>query len=147
VYIYNGKMREREKSHSRLNGSGGDFGLAERGRAHGRTGSQSSWPAIRARHGDSAMSTGPRARQRGRANDVGRLIGRGEPVGVGENPTADEVQRRFSAVVPVLQDRGGGLVKGKCALGPFLCILVIECQHMCLIGNLCTWMNKVKIMK
>jgi hypothetical protein len=38
-------------------------------------------------------------------------------------------------------------VKGKCALGPFLCILVIECQHMCLIGNLCTWMNKVKIMK
>jgi hypothetical protein len=39
------------------------------------------------------------------------------------------------------------LVKGKCALGPFLCILVIECQHMCLIGNLCTWMNKVKIMK
>jgi hypothetical protein len=40
-----------------------------------------------------------------------------------------------------------GSVKGKCALGPFLCILVIECQHMCLIGNLCTWMNKVKIMK
>jgi hypothetical protein len=38
-------------------------------------------------------------------------------------------------------------LKGKCALGPFLCILVIECQHMCLIGNLCTWMNKVKIMK
>jgi hypothetical protein len=42
---------------------------------------------------------------------------------------------------------GDGNLKGKCALGPFLCILVIECQHMCLIGNLCTWMNKVKIMK
>jgi hypothetical protein len=39
------------------------------------------------------------------------------------------------------------ILKGKYALGPFLCILVIECQHMCLIGNLCTWMNKVKIMK
>jgi hypothetical protein len=26
-------------------------------------------------------------------------------------------------------------LKGKCARGPFLCILVIECQHMCLIGN------------
>jgi hypothetical protein len=26
----------------------------------------------------------------------------------------------------------GGWVKGKCALGPFLSILVIECQHKCL---------------
>jgi hypothetical protein len=47
---------------------------------------------------------------------------------------------------PVFRPSNGSL-KGKCALGPFLCILVIECQHMCLIGNLCTWMNKVKIMK
>jgi hypothetical protein len=38
-------------------------------------------------------------------------------------------------------------LKGKCALGPFLSILVIECQHMCLIVNLCAWMNKVQIMK
>jgi hypothetical protein len=29
------------------------------------------------------MSTGPRARERGRANDIGRLTGRGEPVGSG----------------------------------------------------------------
>jgi hypothetical protein len=53
--------------------------------------------------------------------------------------------------VAFLQRQGGRIagvpLKGKCALGPFLCILVIECQHMCLIGNLCTWMNKVKIMK
>jgi hypothetical protein len=28
-------------------------------------------------------------------------------------------------------------VKGKCALGPFLSILVIECQHKCLNVNLC----------
>jgi hypothetical protein len=40
-------------------------------------------PAIGARRGDGAMSTGPRARERGRANDIGRLTGRGEPVGSG----------------------------------------------------------------
>ena len=38
-----------------------------------------------------------------------------------------------------------GSLKGKCALGPFLSILVIECQHKCLNVNLCLWMNKVKI--
>jgi hypothetical protein len=37
-------------------------------------------------------------------------------------------------------------MKGKCALGPFLSILVIECKHKCLNVNLCPWMNKVKIM-
>ena len=36
-------------------------------------------------------------------------------------------------------------VKGKCALGPFLSILVIECQHKCLNVNLCSWMDKVQI--
>jgi hypothetical protein len=35
------------------------------------------------------------------------------------------------------------LVKGKCALGPFLSILVIECQHKGLNVNQCPWMNKV----
>jgi hypothetical protein len=39
-----------------------------------------------------------------------------------------------------------GPLKGKCALGPFLSILVIECQHKCLNVNLCPWMNKVQIM-
>ena len=38
-----------------------------------------------------------------------------------------------------------GLLKGKCALGPFLSILVIECQHKYLNVNLCPWMNKVQI--
>jgi hypothetical protein len=37
------------------------------------------------------------------------------------------------------------VVKGKCALGSFLSILVIECQHKCLNVNLCSWMNKVQI--
>jgi hypothetical protein len=36
-------------------------------------------------------------------------------------------------------------LKGKCALGPFLSILVIECKHKCLNVNLCPWMNKVQI--
>jgi hypothetical protein len=36
-------------------------------------------------------------------------------------------------------------VKGKCALGPFLSILVIECQHKCLNVNQRPWMNKVQI--
>jgi hypothetical protein len=36
-------------------------------------------------------------------------------------------------------------MKGKCAFGPFLSILVIECQHKCSNVNLCPWMNKVQI--
>jgi hypothetical protein len=36
-------------------------------------------------------------------------------------------------------------LKGKCALGPFLSILVIECQHKCLNVNQYPWMNKVQI--
>jgi hypothetical protein len=39
----------------------------------------------------------------------------------------------------------GDFLKGKCALGPFLSILVIECQHKCLNVNLCSWMDKVQI--
>ena len=38
-----------------------------------------------------------------------------------------------------------GVVKGKCALGPFLSILVIECQHKCLSVNLCKVVAKVQI--
>jgi hypothetical protein len=37
------------------------------------------------------------------------------------------------------------VVKGKCAFGPFLSILVIKCQHKWLNVNLCSWMNKVQI--
>jgi hypothetical protein len=39
-----------------------------------------------------------------------------------------------------------GLLKGKCALGPFLSILVIECQHMCFCANLCKVVDKVQTM-
>jgi hypothetical protein len=37
-------------------------------------------------------------------------------------------------------------VKGKCALGPFLSILVIECQHKCFCVDLCNMVDKVQIM-
>jgi hypothetical protein len=36
-------------------------------------------------------------------------------------------------------------LKGKCALGPFLSILVIGCQHKGLNVYLCFWRNKVQI--
>jgi hypothetical protein len=36
-------------------------------------------------------------------------------------------------------------LKGKCALGPFLSILVIECQHKWTYVNLCKVMDKVQI--
>jgi hypothetical protein len=36
-------------------------------------------------------------------------------------------------------------LKGKCALGTFLSILVIECQHKCLSVNLCQMLDKVQI--
>jgi hypothetical protein len=38
-----------------------------------------------------------------------------------------------------------GTLKGKCALGPFLSILVIECQHKWTYVNLCKVMDKVQI--
>jgi ribonuclease HI len=44
-----------------------------------------------------------------------------------------------------LARRAKSFMKGKCALGPFLSILVIECQHKCLNVNLCPWMDKVQI--
>jgi hypothetical protein len=37
------------------------------------------------------------------------------------------------------------VVKGKCAFGPFLSILVIECQHKWTYVNLCKVMDEVQI--
>jgi hypothetical protein len=37
-------------------------------------------------------------------------------------------------------------VKGKCAFGPFLSILVIECQPKCFCVDLCNVVDKVQIM-
>jgi hypothetical protein len=37
------------------------------------------------------------------------------------------------------------VVKGKCALGPFLSILVIKCQHKCLSVKVSQVMDKVQI--
>jgi hypothetical protein len=69
------------------------------------------------------------------------------------------VARRLAARLPAMLLFAGDLarvkqtarrrrryvVKGKCALGPFLSILVIECQRRCLNVNLYPWMDKVQI--
>jgi hypothetical protein len=49
------------------------------------------------------------------------------------------------APAPSTRSTADEVLKGKCALGPFLSILVIECQHKCLNVNLCPWMDKVQI--
>jgi hypothetical protein len=41
---------------------------------------------------------------------------------------------------------GRAELKGKCALGPFLSILVIECQRKCFCVDLCNVVDKVQIM-
>jgi hypothetical protein len=48
----------------------------------------------------------------------------------------------------VLESFGKALfkLKGKCALGPFLSILVIECQRKCFCVDLCNVVYKVQIM-
>jgi hypothetical protein len=55
---------------------------------------------------------------------------------------------RILAAVPAVLLQGSGAsptatLKGKCALGPFLSILVIECKHKGLNVKICSWMNKV----
>jgi hypothetical protein len=52
----------------------------------------------------------------------------------------------FKNRLPQLSDGVCDTVKGKCALGPFLSILVIECQHKCFCVNLCKVVDKVQIM-
>jgi hypothetical protein len=54
---------------------------------------------------------------------------------------------------PIFQGKEPGIwlakcqdyLKGKCALGPFLSILVIKCKHRCQNVKICPWMNKVQI--
>jgi hypothetical protein len=54
--------------------------------------------------------------------------------------------QRYRGALCVAQRNHQAWVKGKCALGPFLSILVIECQPKCLNVNLCPWMDKLQIM-
>ena len=60
------------------------------------------------------------------------------------HPRVHQAIQRDHPVDTILGDIHKG-VKGKCALGPFLSILVIECQHRCLNVNLYPWMDKVQI--
>jgi hypothetical protein len=52
----------------------------------------------------------------------------------------------FEVLVPFVMARQvWSFLKGKCALGPFLSILVIECQHKCLSVKVSQVMDKVQI--
>jgi hypothetical protein len=48
-------------------------------------------------------------------------------------PIADTLINNASGnrIISFLDGNAGYNLKGKCALGPFLSILVIECQHNC----------------
>jgi hypothetical protein len=46
---------------------------------------------------------------------------------------------------PTVASANGRPREREMCLGPFLSILVIECQHKCLNVNLCSWMDKVQI--
>ena len=46
---------------------------------------------------------------------------------------------------PKLSELQRSKLKGKCALGPFLSILVIECQRKCFCVDLCNEVDKVQI--
>jgi hypothetical protein len=65
-----------------------------------------------------------------------------------EMPGSQSEERRraegvFDPLAEIIGVTPGGQVKGKCALGPFLSILVIECKHKGLNVKICSWMNKV----
>jgi hypothetical protein len=64
-----------------------------------------------------------------------RALGAAVAVHAAEEPC--QGLREPLAVERVRDEAAPGLVKGKCALGPFLSVLVIKCQHKCLNVNLC----------
>jgi hypothetical protein len=61
----------------------------------------------------------------------------------GGERTLDDI---LDAQCPYHKDMRHTLLKGKCALGPFLSILVIECQRKCFCVDLCNMVDKVQIM-
>jgi hypothetical protein len=80
-------------------------------------------------------------------NDLGDSV----TAGIGAKPiSADNMrhlQKEFSKTYleHFFLSYLASFLKGKCALGPFLSILVIECQHKCLSVDLCQLMDKVQI--
>jgi hypothetical protein len=72
--------------------------------------------------------------ERARTKDNGKGV---------ETSTANVVQKRNFRKFN--KKKNQNKLKGKCALGPFLSILVIECQHKWSCVNLCQMMDKVEI--
>jgi hypothetical protein len=80
--------------------------------------------------------TTPRREGRGEGDEEGGGLPQGEEEGGLTARGEADVEGRFWSAA---RWRGRG------ALGPFLSILVIECQHKCLNVNLYPWMDKVQI--
>jgi hypothetical protein len=69
------------------------------------------------------------------ATGTSRAASASAPTTGADSPSAD----------PHSDPPGRAELKGKCALGPFLSILVIECQLKCLKCEFMQWLNKVQI--
>jgi hypothetical protein len=67
-------------------------------------------------------------------NGIGIQMGQIQAIEIKE--TAEERRNRKSKSADKKRNVNDRL-KGKCALGPFLSILVIECQHKCLNVKIC----------
>jgi hypothetical protein len=76
---------------------------------------------------------------------LGEYLERGWRVAVAAGSRVAAVERSPQSC-PAAAPLRDANVKGKCALGPFLSILVIECQHKCFCANLCKVVDKVQIM-
>jgi hypothetical protein len=81
----------------------------------------------------------------GRGGEGGEVAHAGDACRGGGNGAQCDGMARAEGGDGIAQGRRKGHVKGKCALGPFLSILVIECQHKWSCVNLCQVMDKVKI--
>jgi hypothetical protein len=74
---------------------------------------------------------------------VPRLCDNESAIRMADNPVEHSRTKHIAIRYHFLRDHQ---LKGKCALGPFLSILVIECQRKCFCINLCKVVDKVQIM-
>jgi hypothetical protein len=68
------------------------------------------------------------------------------PTALGDDRLGDDVRAAACAVFGPSFALNNDILKGQCALGPFLSILVIECQRKCFCVDLCNVVDKVQIM-
>jgi hypothetical protein len=71
------------------------------------------------------------------------VTGSSSPAATGSGSTSRDTRTRKRLPTSRVWTDFDEVMKGKCALGPFLSILVIECQLKCLKCEFMQWMNKV----